>query len=1047
MKPIAVSIDDPDVARVELYAPLPFVLRLDVLPFALLYATTVFLLASRGVDDVVATLFGATVVSSHALTFLLSEWSVDACAWLTMTPLQSEDVSAVAKVSPSSALLPTLLCRVHALVESDAESDSDARQDVPRLWFLYQNLSFCLYDDRKAFLAGLARFRRLDFPTQLPLHWYLQTNGLSTAAELQRARRKFGANDFEIPVRRFSELLKEQLVAPFFVFQFFCMMLWCLDEYVYYSLFTLLMLVVFECTVVLQRQRNMQTLQAMRRAPMRIFVWRLVRDLSLSFSLSPSSSLKLSFASINQRKWIETMSHDLVPGDVCSISHKLPAAIHNDTDNGTIVPCDLLLLRGSCIVNESMLTGESVPLHKEAIAVDGEQSLDRPLCVDDGTSLQDKRHVLHGGTKVLQHTLEATSRCAIPPAPDKGCVAMVLRTGFGTTQGSLVRTILHSSQRVTANNREAMWFILLLLVFAVVSAAVVLDQGLRDPTRNRFKLFLHCVMIITSVVPPELPMELSLAVTNSLLALTRLHIFCTEPFRIPFAGRVDVCCFDKTGTLTSDELKMLGVAGLTGASERREFDIVAPEQLPVDSAIVLAGCQSLMFLHGQCMGDPLEVTALASVQWQLNPFRRSSSTSSPVVSPAMYSSHAGVIDAVDVLHRYTFSSDLKRMSTVIKVVKCDNDEDDEIRVVTKGAPEVVELLLAEKPAYYARVHRYFASQGRRVLALAWRRLPDDCTQRLPREDVESRLRFAGFLVLDSPLKEDSKRTVQDLLQSKHEVKIITGDNPLTACDVARRVDILSDRPLLILQTNDDGAVVWSGLETATENDTAVPERVFDPLEVADLSQKYELCATGTALEKLERESETPFLDVLVNVAPPVNVFARTSPQQKEQILLALNLAGKTTLMCGDGTNDVGALKRAHVGISIVSNPEAEDSARQRRRPEDASWGENDESTVVHLGDASIASPFTSKSSSIQIVKQLVRQGRCTLVTTIQMYKILGVNCLITAYYLSTLYIHGVKNGDQQLTVVGVCWLLRFLILMYLTPCVCVCVCLYVCVWC
>ncbi|GLE11792.1 hypothetical protein PINS_up024481 [Pythium insidiosum] len=123
-------------------------------------------------------------------------------------------------------------------------------------------------------------------------------------------------------------------------------------------------------------------------------------------------------------------------------------------------------------------------------------------------------------------------------------------------------------------------------------------------------------------------------------------------------------------------------------------------------------------------------------------------------------------------------------------------------------------------------------------------------------------------------------------------------------------------------------------------------------------------------------------------------------------------------MCGDGTNDVGALKRAHVGISIVSNPEAEDSARQRRRPEDASWGENDESTVVHLGDASIASPFTSKSSSIQIVKQLVRQGRCTLVTTIQMYKILGVNCLITAYYLSTLYIHGVKNGDQQLTVVG-----------------------------
>lgn len=112
-----------------------------------------------------------------------------------------------------------------------------------------------------------------------------------------------------------------------------------------------------------------------------------------------------------------------------------------------------------------------------------------------------------------------------------------------------MRKILFATERVNVNSRETFMFIGVLLVFAVISSAVVLREGLFDKSRNQFKLVLHCIMIVTSVVPPELPMELSLAVTNSLQALVQGLVYCTEPFRIPFAGRVSILCFDKTGPI------------------------------------------------------------------------------------------------------------------------------------------------------------------------------------------------------------------------------------------------------------------------------------------------------------------------------------------------------------------------------------------------------------------------------------------------------------------------------------------------------------------
>lgn len=116
------------------------------------------------------------------------------------------------------------------------------------VWFSYQRDKF-VYDEANNVFARLA------YPCDnqsLTIEDYKQSQGLQSDEQLEEYRWEYGKNLFDIPIPTFKELFAEHAVAPFFVFQIFCVGLWCLDEYWYYSLFTLFMLIVFECTVVFQ---------------------------------------------------------------------------------------------------------------------------------------------------------------------------------------------------------------------------------------------------------------------------------------------------------------------------------------------------------------------------------------------------------------------------------------------------------------------------------------------------------------------------------------------------------------------------------------------------------------------------------------------------------------------------------------------------------------------------------------------------------------------------------------------------------------------------
>jgi len=103
-----------------------------------------------------------------------------------------------------------------------------------------------IYDSEKK------EFAPVQYPIAEPMTFYLASEGHKIPESLTMAKSNWGSNSLEIPLPTFTELFKEHAVAPFFVFQVFCVGLWLLDEYWYYSLFTLLMLVLFEATVVFQ---------------------------------------------------------------------------------------------------------------------------------------------------------------------------------------------------------------------------------------------------------------------------------------------------------------------------------------------------------------------------------------------------------------------------------------------------------------------------------------------------------------------------------------------------------------------------------------------------------------------------------------------------------------------------------------------------------------------------------------------------------------------------------------------------------------------------
>lgn len=235
------------------------------------------------------------------------------------------------------------------------------------------------------------------------------------------------------------------------------------------------------------------------------------------------------------------------------------------------------------------------------------------------------RHFLFCGTKIIR---------ARRPQDDKDdeavALAMAVRTGFNTTKGALVRSMLFPKPSGFKFYRDSFRYISVMGGIAACGFIASFINFLR------LELAWHLIIVraldlITIVVPPALPATLTIGTNFALSRLRKKQIFCISPQRVNVGGKLDIICFDKTGTLTEDGLDVLGIRVAQRPSNRfsdilQDANSLLPgaayERDPTieydghkAALYTMATCHSLRVVDGEIVGDPLDVKMFEFTGW------------------------------------------------------------------------------------------------------------------------------------------------------------------------------------------------------------------------------------------------------------------------------------------------------------------------------------------------------------------------------------------------------------------------------------------------
>ena len=545
---------------------------------------------------------------------------------------------------------------------------------------------------------------------------------------------------------------------------------------------------------------------------------------------------------------------EVVPGDIVRL------------DAGDIVTADLRLLEARALrINEAALTGESEPAEKVTDALPD---------VPEGV-LADQRNVAFSGTAVVY---------------GRGA-GIVLTTGMATALGRVAELLQEHAGGQTPLQRRLSTLGKGLAGLAFVVCALVFAAGVARGESPE-TMFLVAVSLAVAAIPEGLPAVVTVALALGARRMARRNALVRKLPAVETLGSVTVICSDKTGTLT--ENRMVVERAWTPAGAVRvggdgyapdgaiEPDPALPSPAVPDAPALDAAVDRLARIATACNDATLRAPDRAGGDWAI--------TGDPTEGALLAFAGKRGIFAADLLAEHprveeiTFDAARRRMTTL-------HAFEDHVRVASKGALEALAPLLdpVDAPVLAAAeaVARAYAAEGYRVLALAHRDIPSVPADL---ERAEAHLRLAGLVAMADPPRPASAGSIAACRTAGITPVMITGDHPLTAAAIARRLGILGP-----------GGETLTGAELDGLDDDAFDARV-------------------------ER----------------VAVYARMNPEQKLRIVEAWRGRGAVVAMTGDGVNDAPALRLADIGVAMgITGTEVSKEAA------DMVLADDDFSTIVH----------------------------------------------------------------------------------------------------